>query len=255
MLISSFLIHYTPLAERLGNALEALKEIGLKPEVVRCWDGDKLSLVNNSESFSEETWNRTITCIYPTLLNNAGISIDSAEILFNSSTKKSNNAFMALLPPWMHPRRLSQGELSVIYKHYYAISRIAQGEEYFGLIAEDDILKKSSSAEIFQQTIGELIEANGDYIDLAGGCELRPSNPGHSCISNIYPPSTRTNACYIISKRLAKTFAENFFPVVCPIDWHLLYLMTASDLRTCYWANEECFIHGSESGAYSSWRK
>ncbi len=255
MRISSFLIHYTPLVERLGNALDAMNEIGLTPEVVSCWDGDALNIMNDSESTFEAAWNHVIRFIYPVLLNNAGLSIDAAEIQINNFIRTNNDALRVMLPPWMHPRRLTRGELSVVYKHYYAISRIAQGDDPYGLIAEDDIVKKPLSAKIFMRTLFDLAEVDGDYVDLAGGCGLRPRTQSSSNISRIYPPSTRTNACYIISKRLAKKFAENFFPVACPIDWHLLYLMTVSDLTTCYWAHEESFIHGSESGAYTSWRR
>ena len=254
MEICSYLIHYTKLTERLANSLQVLLEVGLRPEIVRCWDGDSLFYLEKGYQPSDETWLNHIITVAPILLSNAGYSVD---LSVRTELKRLANfpkQAIEFLPSWMKPRTLSRGELSVLLKHYYAISRIAQGEASYGLIAEDDLVLRPSSKELFEKSVNEFIKRDGDYLDLAGGCGLTQVDPGLEAISRIYPPSTRTNACYIVSKQLAKLIAERFFPVASPIDWHLLYLLNSIDSQRCYWSKEECFIHGSENGVYTSWR-
>jgi len=252
--INSFLIHYTKLSDRLENALSVLAEIGLSPEVVSCWDGDNLYWINDGYSFSELLWLRHVIPVAPILLANAGNSIDPAlEQVLHELINMPVQA-RTMLPGWMHPRSLSKGEMSVLLKHYYAISRIALGEFTYGLIAEDDIVLHHSSRESFYQTYTEFCNLDGDYLDLAGGCGLVSTDTSYNYVSLISPPSTRTNACYLLSKRLAKLIVEKFFPISLPIDWHLLYLLNSIDVHGCYWSKQECFIHGSESGVYKSWR-
>lgn len=252
-LISAFLIHYTKLADRLPNAMEALEVVGLTPEIVSCWDGDRLLLTHFADKLNQSAWIERTKKIAPILLKNAGYTQDYCANKL--SVIRSMNDMVNVLPAWMHPRLLSDGEISVILKHYYALSRIAQGQDSYGLVAEDDIILKNNSKRLFYNSLEELKGVDGDYLDLAGGCGLKllgfesPRN-----ISNIKPANTRTNACYVVSKHLAKLLVESFLPFVHPIDWHLLYLLNYHDVDKCYWSIEEVFIHGSESGRYSSWR-
>lgn len=252
--INSFLIHYTKLSNRLENALSVLAEIGLSPEIVSCWDGDNLHCINDEYSSTELLWLRHVIPVAPILLANAGYAIDPALEQYLHELIKMPLQARTLLPHWMHPRSLSRGEMSVLLKHYYAISRIALGKHTYGLIAEDDIVLHPSSSELFYHTYTEFCNLDGDYLDLAGGCGLVSADYRHHYVSLISPPSTRTNACYLLSKRLAKLIVERFFPVSLPIDWHLLYLLNSIDVQGCYWSKQECFIHGSESGVYKSWR-
>ena len=252
-MISSFLIHYTKLSTRLPNALHALSAVGLTPEVITCWDGDNLMNTQKDYVFSDAAWLMRIRTIAPILLANAG----STSVLKNKtiSDVTSTSEAVQLLPDWMHPRALGCGEISVLLKHYHALSKIAQGNKNYGLIAEDDILLGSRSAELFTVSSKGFASCSGDYLDLAGGCGLRIRNKNSKDnISRVSPPNTRTNACYIVSRDLARLLVENYFPFIHPIDWHLLYLLNILNVDRCYWTVEEVFIHGSECGAYSSWR-
>jgi len=252
-MINAYLIHFTKLKDRLPSAKKALETIGLSTEVVTCWDGDALmmdALINN---VNLQLWLEQTTKIAPILLQNAGYNASIFGGIFYGGL--SVVEILKVIPNWMHPRPLGRGELSVILKHYYSLSRIAQGQDSHGLIAEDDIVLKTDSKKLFTKSLAELIECDGDYLDLAGGCKLRPSDlQGTRNITLVSPASTRTNACYIVSRRLAKLFVESYFPFVHPIDWHLLYLLSLHDVHKCYWCNEEVFIHGSESGKFTSWR-
>jgi GR25 family glycosyltransferase involved in LPS biosynthesis len=251
MNVCSFLIHYTKLSARLPHALEALNRVSLDPEIVSCWDGDNINSVCKRHRIDKKEWHEHTILIAPILFKNAGLHMSDqlmAEI-------ESIESAVKYLPAWMLPRPLDQGEISVILKHYYALSRIAQGKFEYGIIAEDDILAGQNSERLYREVVGKFVSNNGDYLDLAGGCGLSPKDHGvECCLTRIWPPSTRTNACYMVSRQLAKILVENFFPFVHPIDWHLLYLLNKHEIKRCYWSTKEVFIHGSETGAYRSWR-
>lgn len=252
MQVGSFLVHYSRLTSRLPKALGALGDIGLYPEVITCWDGDTISDIECFNHFEKSAWLKRINLIKPLLLRNAGVDVESDA---NASRPwKSATEAIANSPTWLLPRPLRTGEISVILKHYYALSRIAQGTLTYGLIAEDDILTKKDSHENFDVSMQEFYDCNGDYLDLAGGCGLAVGDVKAS-IARIYPPATRTNACYVVSRELARRLVNNFFPFVHPIDWHLMYLLNDLNIGKCFWATREVFIHGSESGAYISWRE
>lgn len=253
--ISSFLIHYTKLQDRLHNALNVLSTVGLHPEIVSCWDGDNLPSIKDGYSPTESLWLSHVMPVASILLANAGYKLETVHYNTLQNLVNSPDHARSFLPQWMHPRSLSTGEISVLLKHYYAISRIAQGQHSYGLVAEDDLILHPLSKTLFHNSFQELRSEDGDYLDLAGGCGLFSDDAKLKYIALISPPSTRTNACYILSKRLAILIVERFFPVSTPIDWHLLYILNSLDTTRCFWAKQECFIHGSENGAYQSWRR
>jgi GR25 family glycosyltransferase involved in LPS biosynthesis len=159
------------------------------------------------------------------------------------------------LPAWMGPRPLTEGEVSVLLKHYWAITAIANGNEPMGLILEDDVRCGINSSTNFRKVLQEFIAFNGDYLDLAGGCNLKACNQldeRKRLIHILGMPRTRTNAAYIIRKDLALYISNMFLPLIFPIDWHIQLLFPTS-ARAC-WAIEPPLIHGSECGIVKSWR-
>jgi GR25 family glycosyltransferase involved in LPS biosynthesis len=247
MKIPCYLISCKMLQQRLPNALHALSDLGLSVSIVSSWDGDCLSKLHSSHIVSPDLHRERTLSISSILLRNAGLPQP-----INSQPASS---LMSSLPAWMNLRPISAGEHSVLLKHYYALSRIAEGCSPIGLIAEDDILPRSDTRSLFMNAVKEFVRENGDYLDLAGGCGLRPLvSSTNKCIQRVTPPSTRTNACYSVSKTCAKYLVEHFWPVCHPIDWHLLYLLNCMDDPLCFWSINEVFIHGSECGTYTSWR-
>lgn len=239
-----FLIHYTPLIDRLYTALNALRTISNDVTVIDCWDSGKINLPFYAFKDAEMLWYMSVTKILPILEANAGYPEGSISRYDHS-----------LWPTWLKYRPLRDGEISVCLKHYYAISAIALSDDKYGIIAEDDIILKSTSGEQFLQTMNELSMHAGDYLDLAGGCSLKAaSSARYEYIETVVPPSTRTNACYAISKKGARFLANNFLPFIMPIDWHLTLLLNMEDKFSCFWVKEPVFLHGTETGYYQSWR-
>lgn len=238
-MISSFIVNYTPFAQRRKNAIQCLKGINLDPLVISIFDKEELS-VNGLYSFDPNKWREGLNTFGSQLYANAGI--------------EPNSFGQQHIPSWMEPRQLVDGELSVLMKHFYAICSIANSQNKYGLIAEDDILFHTNSLDLWDKTISSFSKLDGDYLDLAGGCNLKVENlKPDQYITMLDKPNTRTNACYLLSNRVAKFIAKNFFPLIYPIDWHLLYLLSSTRF-SFYWTNDPVFIHGSETRAFKSWR-
>ena len=257
--MNAFLIHYRLLKDRLDRAFQTLEECDLSVEVVSCWDGDVINAKLIADS-SAALWEARVKSIAPILLANALTASKQAES-FTEALQLSNHwlSHNKHYPAWMKARKLKAGEVSVLLKHYYALGRIANGRNHFGLVAEDDILPRKYSKENLQEALKSAHEKNFDYIDIAGGagltCDFHPhTSQNFENILTMTPARTRTNACYIISKSYAKKIVETFLPLAFPIDWHMQYLFQALNPPRCGWAVEPVFTHGSETSVYNSWQ-
>ena len=247
-MISVRLIHYAPLSERLAPSIQLWTSLGYDISVISVADGNNLQVVDSFNNLvASELWLNRITSLLPILLENANIK------------PLPPNFNLCDLPGWLAPRPLIAGEISVLIKHFLAISSIAQGDEQYGIIAEDDLVMLPDSLINFDKCINEFIACEGDYLDIAGGANLGIQKFHHMALSNVGRLSvfrTRTNACYVLSKVFAKFLADNFYPFCFPIDWHLQWIFSTitHPSYSCYWSLEPPLGHGSESGFVKSWR-
>lgn len=241
--------------DRLEAAISALQSCNLEPRVIRSWDADEIDH-NMIANGSELRWANSVREIAPVLMANALLAT-GAEHEFKEAHERSD-MYLATgaLPAWMQPRSLKAGEVSVLMKHFHAISAIANGEYSHGLIAEDDILAHAETPDMFQIIRRNLGSRDIDYLDIAGGSGLqaRRGDDSDKSIELMQIPRTRTNACYIVSKKYAKTLANRFFPLIFPIDWHIQYIFALRPPSNCYWAIDNALLHGSELDCYKSWR-
>ncbi len=257
--MQAFLIHYTKLRDRLPLALETINRVGLDPIIVSQWDSD--ALVDDITShIAPSLWSSRIDHIYDLLIQNA----------ISASTKQPVNLLPPidypchtpkLRPSWLQPRQLSKGEVSVLLKHFYAIASISLGSEDYGIIFEDDVRIEDRNVDYIKELIASHM-TKSDYIDLAGGSGLHvaPPSPSNDLSASTYqlvamhPPRTRTNACYIVSRKMASLIVNTFFPLVFPIDWHIQWILSRVVDIECYWCEPPMIIHGSEAGTVVSWR-
>jgi hypothetical protein len=256
--LKAYLIHSRLFPDRLAPAFGALIECGLRVEVVRAWDAGKLNYSFLAESNLDQ-WAERLPTIIPTLAANVWAIRDNSasytDLLTSSSLYFETSDD---IPVWMKPRKLKNGEKSVLLKHFYALGSIANGNNLHGIIAEDDIMSTSESKELLDRALIVTRECGYDYVDLAGGAGMHPEpSPGSGLMENIAlitPARTRTNACYLVSRKYAEVVVNNFFPLVFPIDWHLQYIFKIFPPKKCGWTRMPPFIHGSESGIYKSWQ-
>jgi GR25 family glycosyltransferase involved in LPS biosynthesis len=240
----TYIINYTPFKQRLSDTILTLSHLHLSDaiSVVNTWDREDLNPALQDPS-SLRHWQDRLSRLAPILLANADL------------TPASIGPF---LPEWCLPRILSLGEISVLMKHFYAISSIAVSHYDYGLIIEDDVRASSQSVAPFWDSIVECNVHRVDYLDIAGGSGLLASKQRSikslSQITILESPRTRTSACYLISRRFARYLANRFFPLVYPIDWHIQSLMVDAPF-SCGWCKNPPLIHGSENGLTKSWRE
>lgn len=244
----AYVIHYSVLRERYKPIVNTVLSLGFEPTIVSSFDGCNLSdelvgLYGNST-----LWSTRVLDILEVLMANAGQD-------WRYSQSKN------VMPTWVQPRHLLVGEMSVLLKHFFALTAIATGKREWGIIFEDDVRLRLDSYDRLWNVIEEFTEHKGDYCDVAGGCNLQPQDFSGTKLENLYrldQPRTRTNACYIVSRRLAQLLVDAFIPFVFPIDWHIQWLLNSLVSQgvnlSCYWSTEECVIHGSEHGLMKSWR-
>ena len=242
-MIPVHIINYTPFRERLADTLHALAQCNLATDlrVINAWDKEDLNPALLGHDVSD-IWRRRVSAIYPILAANAK--------LFKTSTTQDleSHGLPEVYPEWAQARLLSAGELSVLLKHYHAISAIAVSSASHGIVVEDDVRAPLSSQKDVCHCIAESIEQKIDYLDLAGGCGLRPypdeCQSASSRISILRVPRTRTVAAYMMSRRLASKIANQFMPLVFPIDWHIQYIMLQIEEFKCAWTVDPPLLHG-----------
>jgi GR25 family glycosyltransferase involved in LPS biosynthesis len=215
-------------------------------------DADKLVRWNRSYCYDAE-WEAQLNIIYPILKANY-LSLRQPSLSYKQLYSLCKEEAQYTYYEWMRPRRLALGEVSVLLKHYWALTTIANCDDEYGLIIEDDARLHNHSKQSFWNCFNQFFRSNGDYLDLAGGCNLHPADVDRNegCVSRLGIPRTRTNAAYLVSRNLAKSLSEAFLPMALPIDWHLQSLFSNS--FTYFWANNSPLLHGSEHGLVRSWR-
>jgi GR25 family glycosyltransferase involved in LPS biosynthesis len=244
----AYLIHYTQDPDRLAHMRTVFAGLEVEYEVISDWDRESIGEVPDNRRL----WDKGIYCISDILIANAtSVRYSSYIEALAASARCSVTDF-----EWLKSRELKAGEVSVLLKHRQAIERIAFGKELFGLIFEDDIFLIKDSNERLRVLISEWVALNGQYLDIAGGAGLLADKPmsRDSALAICRPPRTRTNACYAITRELARRLLSEFYPLIFPIDWHLQYIFNEIQLEKCYWASPPPLIHGSEQGLIKSWR-
>ncbi len=163
----------------------------------------------------------------------------------------------AALPKWLHPRELSNGDLSVISKHHQALKIFLNSKDDYALICEDDVIfAESAVPNIFKLAQG----LSFDFIDIAGGDGLSADNPD-TFIDNLFRLerkvnfSTRTACCYLISRRYASFLCNVLSRPIFPIDWSMSFAFSLySTPPLVYWLSTPLAQHGSSIGKVNSWR-
>lgn len=258
--LTAYLVNYTPFTERKKNATECLSKAGIADIVpINEWDREVLDV---SMENSLERWDTFAASMAHILYYNM-IKTELREGYTPKSLEMHKAILFNELKSVLSARCMTAGEISVCLKHFCALSMIAIGKSSYGIIAEDDILPKPEGATILKMVIEEACLLSADYIDLAGGCGLAPSLPekdnmrkmGLIHLCELAAPRTRTAACYMVSKDLARSLVNKFLPLAMPIDWHLQALFINRINLRAYWTLDPVFKHGSEEGAYTSWRE
>lgn len=258
--IPAYLVNYTPFTERKKAATECLQRAGIVDIVpINEWDREALDQsLENSLARWDKFAKSTAHILYYNMLKE-----ESRDGYTPKSIEMQRSMLYGEIRSMLSPRSMTSGEISVCLKHFCALSMIAIGKPSYGIIAEDDILPKPDGAAILKMVVEEAFLMSADYIDMAGGCGLNPSLPekdnmrsmGLRNLCSLDAPRTRTAACYMVSRDLARSLVNEFLPLAMPIDWHLQALIASKENHRVFWTIDPVFIHGSEEGTYKSWRE
>lgn len=248
-----YVIHYTPLKERRIHIEKLFEDINFEPDFITKYDRENLEEFENKYKFNKSMWDHQLLDIKEILLKNSHLKRNDNfeeeiknKLLFN--IQKIFN------PRWMKARILKPAEISLSLKHFFVLNKIKSSKNP-ALVVEDDVIANESTYELINKAF-ELCQADFDYVDLGGGCNL-PFYKKDQVISNFKEfislsiPRSRTTAAYIVSPYGANSLIKGLLPLVMPIDWQFQYLFLKNNFKVA-WSNPPAFIHGSQEFFESS---
>lgn len=251
-----YILHYKGNSDRLAYLRQAFAETGVHPILMIDMDPGEFSL-DQVYRFDEATFVQQIMSIKDVMIASV-VGEQRKDWPWKACVEYIGR--QRLTPEqvltkceWLRPRWLKPGDVSLLLKHKLAWKNIAAGSSDYAVVAEDDVILFDNSLSNLSQILACLPQ-DFDYIDLAGGCNLKP-RPGaplvNSCFYAIDPPRDRTTCCAIISKRFAEKILEIGPPLALPIDWMMTYLFNLTKAKV-YWVEPIVFAHGTQINVYKS---
>ena len=247
--ISLAIISYAPLWERTLHLISSPSLRTRDLQIYAYEDESYISRYSYSQSIQDK-WKQDIRYIQNGLLDN----ID--RINHNSSVSNSPKISNSDLS-WLQPRKLTNGDLSVLSKHWRALKTFLSSSNDYLIVFEDDVIIMDGSLEKISLS---LENAYFDYLDLAGGDNILCNSQNTRKIAGllveeIFHKSTRTACAYLVSRRCAELlFLFLSYPVM-PIDWAISRALNCPNEQIrVFWLAEKLFEHGSCSGKVKSWR-
>lgn len=133
--------------------------------------------------------------------------------------------------------------------HIEIWEKIANGEEDYGLILENDALLLNDFEEKWKK-LTSTIPNDLDIAYLHNGCGFTVENKQGLKIENnkiwYYCPIKESRTCcsYLISKSFCKLLLKNLYPIVLGVDHELNYLQKKLNANV-YWVEPPLFLEGS----------
>lgn len=260
-LIPFFVCHYTPEKARRsyikGAWCEQRGQAGFRLKFITRYDREEPS-VAKSYVYREQTYREMVEPIRNLLIGYWWARdhvpfrpFDECVQLIQSRNASLDQDFATF--PWLRPKSLSLGEVSLCLKHREAWTRIAQSDSEYGIVAEDDIIFTERSLAYLSRLLTTLPQ-DADYVDIAGGCGLTP-RVGNKCINGFFyemqPPRDRTTRAIIVRRSFVRQLIELAPPLCLHPDWTLTWAF--AQLRSkVYWVEPTVFGHGSMMQRYRS---
>lgn len=155
-------------------------------------------------------------------------------------------------------RHLNIAEISCTIKHIIAIEKVANQNDEYCLILEDDAIPIENN---FFDEIEKLINNapdDWDSIFMGAGCgvdfmneKLKNSHLINDKFAKVLHPCTNCAESYLIKKKSAKKVFDSIVPFQLVSDWELAYQFYKLNMNV-YWSIPPLFYQGSKSGEYES---
>lgn len=219
----TYIIHYTKLQERKTHIDNLLSKYGVTNyEYIREFDKDSLTEEDISSSYiiSEDYYSKTLAKVYPDT----------------------------------HFRQMHLGEVSCVFKHRLALSKIGAECKEFGFIIEDDIITEEDFDKHFNNFLSKTPD-DWDAIFMGSCCGLNVSgNKDFNADEVAYfksHPATRCADAYLIKKDMARKIHNSMSNFVIAYDWELAYHLYLHNAKV-YWWEPSLIAQGSERGLFRS---
>ena len=148
------------------------------------------------------------------------------------------------------PRILGRGSISLVIKHANIYEKIANSNDEYALVLEDDVLFNDNFKQLEQYM--ESAPDDWDMIFIGSCCNLRVPNP----VDGQYfyrkeSPSTKCTDSFLIKKDAARKLANGLRRFSLTIDFELNYHLHFNKMNV-YWLEPPVTRQGSESGLFES---
>tara|TARA_B100000674_G_scaffold499410_1_gene545141 strand:+ start:6870 stop:7706 length:837 start_codon:yes stop_codon:yes gene_type:complete len=267
--VATFIIHFSPLAQRLQFQINTFTWNVLSPKVItEATLNDSIPALhvfrNLDAHVKAEIWAQTSQIQHILQHHTDSLSRNIFEITpapeFFSRTHFTPYEIYPFYSQAISAYSKKNHDLSL--QHMNAILAFLDSSLDYCLILEDDSIPLLSDHSAFRITIDsclQAIETLGEgYFDLSDSLSLSASDnspteldPSFSLMSS---GQTRCSSAYLLTRNVAKSLISSYFPLVLPVDWHLSYLLSSFAIPT-YWYSHPIFTQGSQTGHFDSNQK
>lgn len=148
------------------------------------------------------------------------------------------------------PRVLGLGSISLVIKHAHVYEQIANSDDEYALILEDDVLFNDNFREIDRYM--ENAPDDWDMIFIGSCCNLRVKDTVEG--QHFYrkeSPSTKCTDSFFIKRDAARKLANGLRRFSLTIDFELNYHLHCNKMNV-YWLEPPVTRQGSEAGLFES---
>jgi glycosyl transferase family 25 len=150
-------------------------------------------------------------------------------------------------------RRLNDCEISLAIKHTIAMQKIANGNENFALVLEDDCIFAENFNELFREYL-QKTPSDWDIIHVGNGYGMAPEKyvSSHSNVAyKMMHPASRCAEAIFVKKEAAAKISSTMKPICLAADWWLACQYWLHNLNV-YWWEPAIVTQGSHAGIFKS---
>ena len=265
--VKSYIIHYSPLLERLETQRKSPAWNLLNPQIVSeiNYQNEARSnpfLEGKDDKVTSQIMAQVSKIVKTLALHCWSISQQrlTVELSSNLILKQADEIKLTQEFYSQALRAYSRKNHELSLQHIRAMKLFLRSGRDYCLILEDDSIPIENNQYKLSHQLKKCFEDVNlhtcGYFDISNSLGLAPNltNWGGKKISNFVQMSsgqTRCSSSYLISRESALNIVSNSDPIVLPIDWHLSYVLNKYSIAT-YWHTNPLFKQGSESGCFES---
>jgi len=265
--LASYLIHYSPLVDRLKSQTDSASWKILSPTVITeqhsikeglqfPYAGD-LGPLTRAEIMAQCSEIIHILSLHSESIRRENFVIrraDLRKISFGNYHKLALDYYLQAMAA--HSRK----NYELTCQHLKAIELFIKSGKDYCLILEDDAIPINDNPLILEKELEECLRCvyklNEGYFDISNslGFSAYRDDSTYSLgptFTQMAAGQTRCASSYLLSRRTANLIVSKTDNIVLPVDWHISYILCRFSCPT-FWYNKPIFAQGSQSGQFSS---